>query len=370
MMQPFESENAYMSHNADAQHKTAIPKLTGRGRGGLARAKSQSPERLSEIGRKGATARWGAPQDDGLPMVISGSPDRPLKLGDVKIPCYVLSDRRRVLVQRGLQSSIGMSTSGGSSGAQRLAVFIESLAQKGVNCSDLASRIRDPIRFRSPGIAYGYEATIINDICDAVLEARRIKVLHPQQEPFARQCEVLVSGLARIGIVEMVDRATGYDKVRARENLEEILEKFVAKELQKWIKTFPDDYYDQIFRLNNWNFVSVSGRKPGVVGHWTNDIVWDRLAPGLLDELRRLTPRNERGRLKHPLGRRLTPDFGHPKLKEHLSAVVALMRAGRNWKDFYWLLDRAFPRFNETLQLPFDDAPAMEAIPAPSPPPA
>jgi hypothetical protein len=105
----------------------------------------------------------------------------------------VLSDKRRVLVQRGLQQSIGMSTSGGSEGAQRLVLFIEGLAKKGVNCNDLAVRIRTPILFRpSVGgrIAYGYEATIINDICDAVLEARRTKgALAPQQKRFATQCE-------------------------------------------------------------------------------------------------------------------------------------------------------------------------------------
>jgi hypothetical protein len=56
------------------------------------------------------------------------------------------------------------------------------------------------------------------------------------------------------------------------------------------------------------------------------------------------------------------PDFGHPRLKEHLSAVVALMRAARSWRDFYVLLDRALPRFNSTLELPFDDPSAMEAV--------
>ena len=105
-------------------------------------------------------------------------------MGDVKIPCYVLTDKRRVLVQRGLQQSIGMSTSGGSQGAHRLALFIEGFAKKGVECNDLAVRIRNPILFRPSvggGAAYGYEATIINDICDTVLAARRIKgaVLNP-----------------------------------------------------------------------------------------------------------------------------------------------------------------------------------------------
>jgi hypothetical protein len=281
-----------------------------------------------------------------------------------------LEDKRRVLLQRGLQMGIGMPTSGRSFGAQRLAQFIEGLAQRRVNCKDLAVRIKEPILFRSAGkLAYGYEASIINDICDAILEARRLKALTSQQQHFAMQCEILLSGLARVGITELVDRATGYDKIRARQSLQAILEKFVAKELQKWVKTFPDEYYDEIYRLNDWQFVSISGKRPSIIGHWTNDIVYARLAPGLLEELKRTTPKNERGRLKTKMTRRLTPDFGHPKLKEHLVAITALMRASGSWRGFYMLLDRALPRFNESLQLPFNDTKAMEAAELPRLPP-
>ncbi len=350
--------------------------------GGRARAAKLSKEQRSSIARTAAQKRGEDKQEDELPTAVFGSADSPLRIGDAEIPCYVLSDRRRVIVQRALQTGIGMSTSGGSEGAQRLALFIEGLARKGVDCNDLAVRIRSPILFRQMAggkPAYGYEATIINDVCDAVLEARRLKALAQQQQHFAKQCEMLLRGLARVGIVDLVDRATGYDKVRFRENLDEFLEKFIAKELQPWVKSFPDDYYEQIFRLNSWDYDSNSTRRPGVVGHWTNDIIYARLGPGILDELHRHTPRDDRGRLKTKLTRRLTPDYGHPKLKEHMSAVVALMRAARNWKDFYSLLTRALPRFNSTLELPFEDPKAMEqaesagieatrALPSPSKP--
>lgn len=338
----------------------------GRAKGGHARANRLSPEQRSEIARRGGLARHSsaAVEPEQVPAAVFGSADRPLRIGDIEIPCYVLADRRRVLVQRALQTGIGMSTSGGSDGAQRLALFIEGLARKGVDCKDLAVRIRNPILFKPTGgakLAYGYEATIINDVCDAVLEARRLKALAPQQQHFAKQCEVLLRGLARVGIIDLVDRATGYDKVRFRENIEEAVAKFVAKELQPWVKTFPNDYYEQIFRLNDWPYDSSSTKRPGIVGHWTNDIVYARLAPGVVEELHRLTPRDDKGRLKTKLTRRLTLDVGHPKLKEHMSAAVALMRAAHTWKEFYTLLNRAFPRFQTTLELPFDDPKAMEA---------
>jgi hypothetical protein len=342
------------------------PSTEGKARGGIARAAKLSPARRSEIAQKAALKRWGDVEAQGeLPNAVFGSSERPLIIGGIEIPCYVLEDRRRVLVQRALQTSIGMSTSGGSEGAQRLAIFVEGLARKGVDCNDLAVRIRNPILFRPTGggkAAYGYEATIINDVCDAVLDARKIKgALAPQQQHFAKQCELLLRGLARVGIIDLVDRATGYDRFRFRENIDEAIERFIAKELQPYARFFPDEFYEQIFRLNVWPYDSTSSKRPGVVGHWTNDIIYARLAPGILDELHRQTPRDDKGRLKNKLTQRLTSDIGHPKLKDHLTMVVALMRAARNWRDFYALLDRSLPRYNTTLELPFDNPKAMEA---------
>lgn len=334
-------------------------------KGGVARAANMTPEARAESARKAALSRWGSLEKENIPTAMFGSSERPLQIGNVAIPCYVLDDRRRVLVQRALQTAIGMSTSGGSDGAQRMALFIESLAEKGIYCKDLAVRIRSPIIFRPKGVgtpAYGYEATIINDICEAVLEARNLEKLARNQAHFAEQCELLVRGLARVGIVDLVDRATGYDKVRFRENIDEIVEKFVAKEMKKWVRTFPMEYYENSYRLNGWAFDPSSNKHPGVVGHWTNDIVYARLAPGVLEALRILIPRDDKGRLKTKLSRGLTPELGHPALREHLSGVMALMKIGKNWKSFYQFLDSVYPRYGTTMQLPFEDAKEMERI--------
>jgi hypothetical protein len=40
------------------------------------------------------------------------------------------------------KTGIGMSTSGGGRGAHRMAQFVEGLADKGIDCKDLAVRIR------------------------------------------------------------------------------------------------------------------------------------------------------------------------------------------------------------------------------------
>lgn len=82
----------------------------------------------------------------------------------------------------------------------------------------------------------------------------------------------------------------------------------------------------------------------------------------MLEELKRRIPRDEKGRPKHKLFQLLTPDVGHPKLTDHFKEVLAIMRGTRNWEEFYSILNRSLPRFNETFQLPFNDTHAMEAL--------
>ena len=51
---------------------------------------------------------------------------------------------------------------------------------------------------------YGYEATILPELCDAVLSARVAGSLNYQQKHIAQQCEILVRAFARVGIIAPV----------------------------------------------------------------------------------------------------------------------------------------------------------------------
>lgn len=333
----------------------------GKAKGGVARAKSLTAEERHDIGRNAAMARWAGPVRE----ATHGSPDHPLQIGDIKIQAYVLDDGTRVLSQRGLQTGIGMSISGGSRGEQRMAVFMDVLAAKGIDIKDLAARIRNPIRFKPTGggkVGYGYEATILADICDVVLAARRKGgVLHPQQSHIADQCEILVRGFARVGIIALVDEATGYQRDRAADSLARILEAFIAKELQPWVRTFPTDYYEQLFRLRGLPYPTETVKRPQYFGVLTNDIVYKRLAPGVLAELKKLTERNEKGRPKHKYFQKLTSNVGYPKLREHLGSVVTLMKLSINYADFKGKLEQIHPPQTGNLSLPFDYEPDQDS---------
>lgn len=328
-------------------------KNEGKVKGSVARAQSLTRERRSEIARQGAQTRAANAK---LPRATHGSVEHPLKIGDIEIPCYVLEDGTRVLSQRGLIAGLGMKSGGSATGADRLTVFAGSKGVSSFISKDLAATINSPIRFVFPGggtPALGYPATVLADICDAVLAARQAGKLHYQQEHIAAQCEILVRGFARVGIIALVDEATGYQKDRAKDALAQILEAFVAKELQPYVKTFPAEYYEQLFRLRGLEYPPEKAQyRPQYFGVLTNDIVYKRLAPGLLAELKK---ENSRGKKAH-LHRRLTTDTGHPKLREHLASAVTIMKLSTDYQDFIEKLNSIHPRYGESLPLDLDEA--------------
>ena len=288
--------------------------------------------------------------------VIAGAPDKPLVIGDIKIPCYVLEDEQRVLAQRAMVSGLGMSRGGSpQGGGDRLARFAGQKTLIPFISKELQVVINHPLKFVvSGGIAHGYPAELLVDLCEAVLAARDAGALRKQQAHIAQRCETLVRGLSRLGIIGLVDEATGYQRIREERALATILEKFIAKELQPWKKTFPYEFYEQIFRLKGW--AGPNGvKRPSVIGNYTNDIVYARVAPGVLDELRRLNPSAPGGGRKWRHHQWFTPEPGYIKLNQHLAAVIALMKASSNWEQFQRNLKRAFPQLRDQLDFDFGD---------------
>lgn len=98
---------------------------------------------------------------------IYGSADKPLVVNGIDIPCYVLEDGRRVIVQSGLLKALGMSTGGAKkAGSRKIDEFIASSAIKDFISSSLGGRAIELIKFKTQGgdpqyniITNNYEAT-------------------------------------------------------------------------------------------------------------------------------------------------------------------------------------------------------------------
>jgi hypothetical protein len=328
-------------------------------KGGKARAEKLSSEERSAIAQAAADARWSKNGDtEKAPKLRAdyGSPDRPLKVGDVEIPCYVLNDGRSVITQSGMLIALDMSSGSATKGGpDRLANFAGTRSIKPFVSANLESMITQPIRFRAGGApAYGYEATILPELCDAVLSARQAGSLNPQQTHIAKQCEILVRAFAKVGIIALVHEVTGYQEVRDREALQEILKRYISEDLMGWVRTFPLDFYKQVFRLKGWNWNA--GRMSPIVGNIVNDLVYSRLAPGILEELRKRNPVTEKGYRENQHFQHLTRDVGHPALTHHLYELIGMAKAFSwgDWDKYYEVVNRLYPKRNASLLLPFE----------------
>ena len=350
-------EQAYKMTRAASMERCMMDHETPQSKGGKARAEQLSAEARSDVARAGAAARWDNARK--LPKATHGSTDHPLKIGNIEIPCYVLEDGTRVLSQRGTLGGLGLSqgTSGGT-GGDRLTSFATGKAISPFVSNDLLTMIENPIRFRHSGgggVAFGYPATILPEICEAVLAARQAGALQRQQMHIAAQCEALVRAFAKVGIVALVDEATGYQAERQRDELHRLLAAYLSEERLAWAKRFPDEFYKQVYRLRGWKW-PVGKAKTPLLGHITNDVVYERLPPGVLPKLRELNPTLEdTKRRKHRHHQFLSEDVGQPDLRDHILQIIPLMKVSRNWDGFKKLLNVAFPKQGSQIEMDIDE---------------
>lgn len=323
--------------------------------GGNARAKSLSSEQRAAIASNAAKKRWKVPMAE-----YTGS----LRLGDIEVPCAVLSDGSRVLTETDFMNGMGMYRSGALSvrrernednsqvplylAFKNLKPYIEK------NLGDFNDLILK-YRTASGSTAHGIRADLIPKICDVWIDAQEDGVLGSRQEQVAAKAKLIMRALAHVGIIALVDEATGFQRNRASNALAAILELYIAKELQPWIKTFPDEFYEQLFRLRGLIFPEDKVKRPQYFGHLTNDIIYKRLAPRVLEELKASTPKNDDGTRKTKLFQSLTTDLGHPKLREHMASVLTIMKLSNSYGDFIEKLNRIHPAYNQTLEMVMDD---------------
>lgn len=317
--------------------------IEGRAKGGLARAKSLTKVARSEIAQKAAAARW----HKGMPKATHTGI---LKLGDLEIDCAVLTDGRRVLSQRSVNRALGRTHGGRdfklrqSEAGGGLPIFLVPKALQPFISSELRAVAEKPILYEvagessALGLGHGIEADALSLVCEVWVKAHEEGALRPNQEPTAVRARTLLRGLQKIGITALIDEATGYQYERPRDELRKILEAYVSKELLPWTERFPEDFYQEMFRLRNWKFSSLDYSQKGpqgprYAGKLTKELVYKHLPPGVLGELERLNPA-VKGRRKVHHHRFLSGEIGNPHLEKHVVVVIALMRISPDWLTF------------------------------------
>lgn len=278
-----------------------------------------------------------------------------LKIGENIFPVAVLEDGTRVITMSAVFRAFRRTTRSRINVGNRVNTMPSFLDAQNLQpfVSQELKDVINPISYlsKSGKETSGYNALILPLLCDVYLSARDAEALTKKQIPQAVASEILVRSLSKVGILALVDEATGYQAERDRDELQKILSAYISAELLPWTKRFPDEFYEQMFRLRDWQYRPLSTKRPLTAGKLTNQIVYEKLPPGVLDELRRKNPTDETGRRKHKHHQFLTMDVGNPHLEKHLAVVTTLMRISPNWRVFMSHFARAFPPPVEQMPL-------------------
>lgn len=337
----------------------------GKAKGGLARAAKLTPERRKEIAKKGATARWSyVNEDDNLmegKLLRAITDTAELKIGDLLLHCAVLEDETRVLSERSVIKGLGGKRAGShwkrmkeNPDGAYLPIYASAKNLKPFINNDLALALSKPLIYlpRTGYKAYGLRGEVLPQICEIWLEARDAGVLKPHQLHIAEHADILIRGLARVGIIALIDEATGYQEMRDRQALYKILDAYVMKEFLPWAKRFGDEFYREMFRLRGWKFNPFSVKRPILVAKLTTQITYDRLPPGVKEEIQRKNPKSEKtGKYKHKYFQYLTTDLGIPHLDKLLTVSTAFMKIASTWRQFMDMYNRVVPKPGTTPPL-------------------
>lgn len=174
-------------------------------------------------------------------------------------------------------------------------------------------------------------------------------------ENLVRSADIIIRSVAKVGIIALIDEATGYAQAKetAKDELQKFLKVFINEEASKWVKTFPDKFFEDLYRMLGWTW-NASSKHPGYIGKIINDIVYDRIGPGLREELQRVNPKNDRGHRSSKHHQFLT-QVGKPRLISHIEALHALaVVSDYKWDRFMRYVDKSYPRSYSIPSL-FDD---------------
>lgn len=276
-----------------------------------------------------------------------------LKLGDIEFTCSVLADGTRVLSETKFMEGMGMYRSGALSTRRKedgdsahVPLYLAYKNLKPFVEKHLGDVHSAPLMYRTKGgsKAHGIRAEVIPKICEVWLDARTAGVLKGTQLVIAAKAEMLMRALAHIGIVALVDEVTGYQEERDSDALQKLLAVYLSEERLKWARRFPQEFYRQIYRLWGWSWPTNGSRRTPEVGKLTNKLVYQKLPPGVLEELRKRNPKvpgkHWRAAKHH---QHLSEDLGQPDLHAHLLQLIAVMRVSPNKATFLRNVARAFP---------------------------
>ncbi len=284
-----------------------------------------------------------------------------ITLGEFPIPCYVLEDGTRVLSTSAMQKALGViGNEPNQRSSKRLDEILTSKAVSRFITDDMVSSKLTPITciYGNKKIN-GYEAMALPELCEIMLQVRDYAnennlELGSRQQLVIAQSDLIIRSLARVGIIALIDEATGYQYQREHFELQKILNAYISAEIVKWQLTFTDDFYKQVYRLWGLPFIpKYIKNKPSFIGKLTTKYIYDQLPKGVVDKIKETTGKTEKGNWKYKWHQSLTPEVGREHLKKQIIEVSTLMSISQSKEQFNSLFQQKYNASPVQLELEF-----------------
>ena len=319
---------------------SSVETTSGKVRSGKARMEKLTPDQRRELARGAAIERWRRararqvakdtgimlpgerqPSEEAIAEVLPSVPKNlpvakwPGQL-EMKIPVYVLDDGRRIISRTGATSFLTDDKGGGNlesyTGIQALQPYMP---------ADLSGMM---VEFNLPEVVNktvkGMEAETFVEICQAYVSAWQHGALQSDaQQKIAIRATMFLSACAKVGIVALIDEATGFQYERPLDALQIKLRLFLAQEMRKWEKTFPDELWEQFGRLTKWKG-GVNSR-PKYWGKLVMELIYEYLDPDVAEWLKENAPQPFHGQNYHQW---LSEQYGLRRLIEHIWRVIGV----------------------------------------------
>jgi hypothetical protein len=251
------------------------------------------------------------------------------------VSCYVLNDGRRMISRTSALAALAKSDErvvGGD--LERYLRPVHGYLRVKLD-DELVEFTLDNVANKK---VFGVSAECFLEICRAFVRASRAGELHTEvQRDIARNATAFLAACANVGLIALIDEATGYQYMRPDDALRTKLKVYLEEKMRPWEKTFPDDLWKEFGRLTNWRG-NVQNR-PKYWGNLVNELIYQYLDPDVYEWLKTNAPAPRHGRNYHQW---LTSQYGLRKLIEHIWMVIGMASACQNMTDLRYRMALRF----------------------------
>ena len=308
--------------------------------GGKARAKALSPIRRSEIAKNAALERWG----------IKATHRGNFREFGIDVECYVLNNNQKsaVISQGGMAVALGFK----NGTAYCFRHFMECKVIDSYLGVELRKKIENPVKFklpnmepRNPSEIFGYDVSVLTEICKAIASADKDDVLLAHQKPIAKQAAIILGASAELGMQNLVYSLSGYDQ--KREETIADFKRYVAEETLGYEREFPEQLYLEWYRL--YGLTIPEGENTWKLQHLMVEHVYWFLAKnrGRILEFTRVQETKAEDRCKKL--HKFLSNVGAKALRQHLGQLLSAAQLSDSHEDYEKNVRRLFGDLHENL---------------------